>query len=67
MFTDSNKIHISSAGISDIVDVLVDSSTSIPDEIHIHKENQDSQETEVDYIPIISSSSQSFEFLAMVR
>ena len=43
--------HVSSAGTSD-VDVLVDSSILIPDEIYAHEKNQESQEAEVEFFPM---------------
>jgi len=58
---------VSFAGTSDIVNVLVESSTPTPDEIYIHEENQVSQETYVESILIVSSSSQSLQFLNMVH
>ena len=58
---------MSFAGTSDIVNVLVESSTPTPDEIYIHEENQVSQETYVESILIVSSSSQSLQFLTMVH
>ena len=61
-----NKSHVSSAGTSDM-DVLVNSLTPISDEIYIHKKNQESQETKIEFIPIVSSSNQSLEFLTMVH
>jgi len=58
---------VSSAGTSDVVDVLVNFSTPTPDEIYIHEENQESQEMEVEFIPIVFSFSQLLEFLAIVH
>ena len=49
--------HVPSAGTSDVVDALVNSSTPKPDEIYIHEKNQMSQETEVEFIPIVFFSS----------
>jgi len=57
---------LSSESTSDIVDALVESSTHIPDEIHIHEENQERQETKIESIvttPSVSSSNESLEFL----
>ena len=47
--------HVPSAGIND-VNVPVDSRIPTPNEIYIHEENQESQETDVESIPIVSSS-----------
>jgi len=57
---------LSSESTSDIVDALVESSTHIPDEIHIHEEDQGRQETKIESIvttPSVSSSNESLEFL----
>ena len=62
-----DESHVSSAGTSDVVDVLVNFSTPIPDEIYIHEKNQEGQATEVEFIPIVFSFSQSLEFLVIVH
>ena len=65
-----DESHVSSAGTNNVDDVLVDSSTLTPDGTCIHKENQKSQEIEIESIVAIPSvffSSQSLEFLTMVH
>ena len=59
--------HVPSASTSNVVDALVDSSIPKPNEIYIHEENQDNQQTEVESIPTDFSSSQSLKFLIMVQ
>ena len=46
-------LAISFEDTSDAVDTLVESSMPIADEIYIHEDNQDSQETEIESIVIV--------------
>ena len=61
-----DESHVSSVITSD-VDTLVNSSTLTHDEVYINEKNQESQETEVESTPIVYSSSQSLQFLAMIH
>ena len=52
------------------MDALVLSSTLIPDKIHIHEKNRESQETKIESIVTtlsVSFSNESLEFLIMLR
>ena len=68
-----DEVHVSledSTDTSDVVDALTESSTPITDEINVHEDNHNSQETGVESIvgiPSVSSSSESLKFLAMLH
>ena len=66
----SDKSHVSSADISNNVDVLVESITHIIDETYIYEDDQEIQETKIESTIVtssMSSSSESLEFLALLH
>jgi len=68
-----DEVHVSledSTDTSDVVDALTESSTPITDEINVHEDNHNSQETGVESIvgiPSVSSPSESLKFLVMLH
>ena len=68
-----DEVHISpenTTDTSDVIDALMESSAPITDEINVHEENYNSQETNFESIIVtlsVSSPSESLEFLVMLH